>query len=125
MRASSSSKLNAVQAGHAIGNGIFGRQHDDGDITGRAQPPAHLQPVNARQHDVQDDEVGRGVTGHLQAVFSIHRDIYRVAFVEQATAQQVGNLRFIFDNKDSIAHVDSVIVDLQNQAPAPNTGHGT
>ena len=35
------------------------RQHDDRDGALRAQPPAHLEPVDAGKHDVEHDEVDR------------------------------------------------------------------
>ena len=40
-----------------------GRHHDDGDVGGAADRPAHLEAVDARQHDVDQHHVGRAPAG--------------------------------------------------------------
>ena len=61
-----------IERAHLVAFSTSGRQHDDRDRQALTNPAAHLDPVDVRQAQVQDDEVRllavdgleRGVTGH-------------------------------------------------------------
>ena len=60
---------------HLVELVVAGRQHDDGDGAVGTQAPADLEPVHARQHDVEDDEVDvllREALERLVAVARLH-----------------------------------------------------
>jgi hypothetical protein len=57
-------------------------------------------PVEARQHDVEDDEVGREVPGELQPGLAVLSDVDLVPVTFEAAAQQVEDVRFVVDDED-------------------------
>ena len=48
-------------------------QHDDRHLAGTPQPPGHLQAVQAGQHHVQQDHVGRGGAETIERRLAGHR----------------------------------------------------
>ena len=103
-----------------------GRQHDDRDRQALTNPAAHLDSVDVRQAQVQDDEVRllpvdsfeRGVTGH------------GVGHVIPASTEQRGqradDVRLVVDDQDLGRHVQLARTGLVrpgttivNRAPAP------
>ncbi len=60
-----------VEALHAIIGAAESREHEDRNLRGRTKPAAHAHAVEAREHDVEHDQVERLVAGkpqRLQAV---------------------------------------------------------
>lgn len=47
-----------IEAGEAVAAGIAGSEEEDGQVPRPAQSPGEREPVGARQHDVEDGEVG-------------------------------------------------------------------
>ena len=49
-----------LQPQHLVGGRILRCEHEHRQpVVGRAQPPQHLQPVDAGHHDVEDHQVWR------------------------------------------------------------------
>ena len=46
-----------VEAGDAVRVLAARREHDDGDVVSSADAAAHLEAVDARKHDVEEDDV--------------------------------------------------------------------
>ena len=93
-----------IQPGHPVGHGVLGGQDQDGHIAGRAQAPADAEAVDARQHQIEQHEVGRPVTRRRQSRLAVGAHLDRVAFVDQPAAQQVGNLWLVLDHQDAFSH---------------------
>ena len=70
----------------------------------RAQRLADLQPVLARQHEIEQHEIGV-VRAHpvLDLVAAVeHRDLE--AFLREVVAQQPGELFLVLDDQDAVSH---------------------
>jgi hypothetical protein len=59
-----------------------------------------LTAVNARQHQVKNDQVIREGLGQLQAFFPVSSDVYSVTLGNQSAADESRDLWFIFDQKN-------------------------
>ena len=98
------------QAANAIGFLAAGGQQDDGDGPGflaRAQTAAKLQPGDARQHPIQNNEIGRALGNGNLCLVATMDDIDCIAFRFQVVAQEKGQWLLVLDNQDlrsSAAH---------------------
>jgi hypothetical protein len=59
------------QPDHEVGLVVTGGQHDDRHPPVGLDAPAHLQPVEPRQHEVEDDEVGLGGPAQLDRLLPV------------------------------------------------------
>ncbi len=87
----------------AVRQRIAGGEHDDRRIAPGivAQALAHLQPVDARQHQVQHDQVVVLGGGQVQTAEAILRAVDHVA-LELKVVQHVGeNVTVVFDDQDA------------------------
>src|SRR5581483_3361477 len=90
------------------------RQDEDRHVAGRAQAPAHLDAVETRQAEVEDDEIGDELLGHRERLHAVSRGLHVVPLLAQRAAQDVGDLRIVLDDEHpssrSLArqHVDKV-----------------
>ena len=68
---------------------IHGGDEDDRNVSGSGvglESPAHLEAVNIRHHDVQQDEVGRGRgSGDLKCPEPVDRSLHFVAGVQHSS----------------------------------------
>src|SRR4051812_19153507 len=79
-------------------------QHQDGDeLPPLTQFLRYSKTVNPRKHDIKHDSVIGLLAEHLQRAFAITGDGDLVAFGFKVEAQAIGQVLFIFDNKD-VAH---------------------
>jgi hypothetical protein len=76
-----------------------GGQHDDVGVGERAQRPADLHAVDARQHQVQDHHVGRPRAGKLQGAFPVQGDLSGEPFPAQVVGDQPGQVLLVIDHK--------------------------
>ena len=70
-----------VEAGDAVGDGVARREHQHRHAGARrAQPLAHLDAVDARHHQVQDDHLGPQDGDRLERLVAVggHRDVVSV-----------------------------------------------
>ena len=98
---------------HALALLAARRQHDDGQPPGlgpRAQPAAELDAGQARQHPVEQDQVGR-LLGSLIGLVAARRALDRVAFRFEIVAQQHGQRLFVLDDQDPRAFILSSSLD--------------
>ena len=65
----------------------------------RVKPPAELEPVHARQHDIQDDRPVLILGGQPQALRPVGRDVDRVALLLQGAPEQPGHPDLVFHHK--------------------------
>ena len=106
------------------------RQHDDRHGRFRANAPADLGPLDVRQPQVEDDEIGSLRTDGRQRLFARCRDSNVVSSGPQERRERALNRRFIVDEQDSggLAHAVcsadavgrlSAGTTMENCAPPP------
>ena len=97
-----------VQAGHNIDLFAFGGQHDDWDRLGHRvglQLAADAQPVEAGQHEVEDDQVRRLCVDGRQGVFARGHARHLIALLQQVVADQFPDVLFIlYDQNRLLKH---------------------
>ena len=72
-----------------------------------------LKAVHPRQHDIQQDEVERGLR---KGVFAVVHGLHFIAFGFQVEAQAIGKMLFVFDNQDArLFHGLNAILRRQRQ----------
>jgi len=59
------------------------------------------QPIETRQHHVDNGGIVAALQGKLDALFTIPRDVDRMAGFGQSLAHEVGNRRIVFDHEHS------------------------
>ncbi len=62
-----------LEADHLVQLVVSGREHDDRHGALGAQPPAHLEPVELREHEVEDDEVDPLRSEPLERLLAVPR----------------------------------------------------
>ena len=93
-----------VEAAHAIGLGRPRREHDDGQAGGgRSAPhePAHFDPVEARQVQVQDHQIWRPLGDTLQGDVTAGGNFGRhPAAALERVLDELGDVGFVLDDQD-------------------------
>ena len=112
-RASSSAKANGfvrivvgagVEPADAVREPVARGQHEDRrPDPRRAQPATDLEPVDPRQHDVEDDRVVVGRVRSRERVLAGDGNVHRVRLLGQPTAQQGGELHLVLDDQEAHA----------------------
>src|SRR6266851_4771500 len=93
-----------VEGGHLVDNIVAGGQHDDGNVLGEPQLPAHLEPVRSWQADVEQDDVGTMPGRGRQPGGAIHRSHHLEPLERQATLQEWEDFRIVVDQQHSGRH---------------------
>ena len=98
-----------------------GGEDQDRRVALGAQAAADLDPVELRQPEVEDDEVGHEVLGQLERLHAIAGGAHLVALLAQGAPQDVGDLGVVLDDQhpagDGLARKHQERLDL----PAANT----
>ena len=68
----------------------------------RAQLAADVEAVLLRQHDVEDDEVGRKAAGARQPLFAVGRRLHLVTFELEIVTQTEQHLRLVLDHQNPL-----------------------
>jgi hypothetical protein len=63
----------------------------------------HAEPVDAGQHQVEQQQVVLAVRGQASALDAVARDVDHVAVLRQALVQVVGQLQFVLDDQEAHA----------------------
>ena len=93
----------------------LGGQHEDRDVAralAGAQLAADFQAAHARQHQVEDDEVGQQRLGLAQAFLAVVGDDGLVALALEVVGQHLGQGAFVFDDQD--ARLAMAVSDLRD-----------
>ena len=89
-----------IEATDAIEDRVPGRQQQDRfAVVFGAQRAKHIPAVDARQHDVQHDDVVRQIVRPHEGLFAVARDVHRALLVRQRPRQCVGQVRFVFNKE--------------------------
>ncbi len=97
------------QADDAVSLRVLGGQHDEGD-PGRplvgAQPLAHFEPVDARQHEIDQNQVRSAVDSLSKTRLAVRRREDLETLAPQVVTDQFDQVFFIVDDENgSLAHV--------------------
>ena len=94
-----------LQADHLVDLVVAGGQDEDRRLrTGGAQPAQHLEAVDARQADVEDDEVRGLVRGEVQPLLAGAGDGDRVPLLLERVLDAARNGELVFDDEDRGGH---------------------
>ena len=87
-----------VEPAHPVAHAVpRGHHQHRGPDPGLPEPPAKLEPVEAGQHDIQDDRP-IGILGRQpQALRAVLRDVDRVALLRQPALEEPGHPNLILD----------------------------
>jgi hypothetical protein len=85
-------------------DGIFGGEHEDRDGAARSQAVADFKAIHAREHPIQDDEVGGVVTGQDQPGAPVGGGVDSVALVGKAALEQLEDRLVVFDDEYALVH---------------------
>ena len=97
-------RLEAAQ--HVVGVRAGGQQHHRHELPRRAQPPHHLEAVEAGQHDVEQDDIeparaGGGpdeaLQGHLAVLLHLGGEALRL----EVQLEAAGQVLLVFDDEDA------------------------
>ena len=91
------------QAGNDIRFLSLGGEHDNRRIRGSRvlfEPSGHLQAIDARQHQVEDDKVHRVGFRRFQGGFARFRTDHRISFADQVVADQFEDILFVIHHQD-------------------------
>src|SRR6185369_647911 len=95
-----------LQADDLVDLFIPGREHEDGRLrAGRAEPPQDLEAVHARQADVEEDQVGSGGGGQLEAFLAGPRERDLVALLLEGVLEPARDGVLVFDDQDRGCHL--------------------
>src|ERR1035438_185785 len=108
------------QPHHFFGFVRFGRQHQDRRFQPRApQFPAHLEPVLARQHHVQQNQIEAALARPPRRRYAVARHLHLVALHLQIVFQPQRDRRFVFHNQNAAHDSSSAGSTTVNVLPAP------
>ena len=91
-----------LQPGDHVGFGAFGSQHDDRDRARRVvvlKPPAHFEPVHARQHQVEHDDIGQPGPRGKQGLLARGHHGHVVALLLQVVLDEFQDVPLIVDDE--------------------------
>src|SRR5579883_1960074 len=88
-----------IQSGHAVIDLVFRGQHDDRHITTAPELTCDLQTIEARQHDIQNNDIGLPLESHLHSFRSGGRLKYFKTLVGKTHLEKISNLWLVIDNQ--------------------------
>jgi hypothetical protein len=104
-------------------------EEEDGEMGARvAQAPGDLEPVDARHHDVQDDEVGRELLDCVEGVAPVAGDAHIELLVAQRHRDEVGDAGLVVDDQHArrsnrcLDHADPPLASGSTLAPTRIVG---
>jgi hypothetical protein len=89
-----------LQPDDAVALLAAGREDHDGYRGQRPQAPAHLEPVDARQHEIEDHEVGRLGQRPVERGAPVGEGLDHVAVVLEVAGDDLGDGGIVVDHQD-------------------------
>jgi hypothetical protein len=93
----------ALEAGDHVGLLALGREHHHGHVAGLGlalEPPADLQAVHRRQHEVENDQIRRLTTGGLERLLAAAHAVDAVALLREVVAHELEQILLVVDDED-------------------------
>ena len=106
-----------LQPDHPLSVRLSGCQHDDRDVGLLTQGLTHVHPVHTRQHQVQDDQVRRELTGARQAGNTIVRNLGGKPGPLKVHLHPSRDARIVFNDQDAAVHVGSSTSPAEPRRP--------
>ena len=97
-----------LQPGDPIGLLGSRREHDDRDIAGTPHRPGDIEPVHARQGQIEDHQVGTVAREMLQRVLAVARGHDLETCALEVVANQADDRRFIVDD-EHLGHCEFIV----------------
>ena len=91
-----------IQAQHGIGLFLTGGDDDDRGLTFKPVLTDKLITVHVGHHDVQQDQIGLFVAGHVDRILAVGRGEHPVALFGQVILQQLAYAGLIVNDEDRI-----------------------
>ena len=107
-----------LEANDLVDLGVARRQHQDRHVTLAPDPPADLEPVNVRQHHVEDDDLGPILAERLKSALAILGGEHFKAFLSKRVAEGMTQIRVVVDDQQS-RHGRATGNVKRNVAPRP------
>ena len=89
-----------IQAVHLVHHGVPGGEQDHRGRFLPAEPAQHLESVQGRQHDIEQDQVEGIAQGGFQPFAPVEALAHAVSLVGQLKLHEAGQGFFIFDQQD-------------------------
>ena len=93
-----------LEPGHDVVGVVAGRDHDDGHRARAPQLPAALEAVHAREHEVDEHDVGGLLGEALEADLARSGLVDLVALVLEGEAHRGADALVVLDEEDPAAH---------------------
>ena len=93
-----------LEAGDDVVGVVARRDHDDGDVARAAQRAAQLEPVDAREHDVDEHDVGHLLGERLDRLLAGARPLDRPTLVLERQLDRFADPLVVFNGQDSCSH---------------------
>lgn len=88
----------------AVGNLGTCREHEHRDVIARgSEPAAHLDAIDAGEHDVEHHQIWELCTCRLESRRTVMSHSHAVALVDQRPPHRRGDLLVVVDHQDSCA----------------------
>ncbi|MEZ5139972.1 MAG: hypothetical protein R2711_14750 [Acidimicrobiales bacterium] len=92
------------EADHQVGLVVARGEHQHGHVAVALDQPAHLEAVHAREHQVEDDQVGLEPLGVGHPGGPVAGDVDLHALAAQAGGDRVGDQRLVLHHHDAAGH---------------------
>ena len=102
-----------LEAEHAVDLAVARGEEDHRDLRRLAQTPAHLEPVDVGQADVEHDQAGMVGADRLEPRFARRRLEDAVAVAGEVEVDEVGDVGLVVD------HDDGALVPWRNRRTSP------
>lgn len=96
------------EAEHDVDGVGLGRQHHDGHAGIRTQNSAYVDPVHSGKHEIEQDEVGPGLTHCRERQGSVAYHVGIETLTTQHDREHLGECRVVVDNQNPWFHIPIV-----------------
>ncbi len=107
-----------IQSGHFLGLFGTGGQHDDRDGRPAAQPTNHVDAVDVRQTEVDDNQIRLPLGGEVQAGTTILGDLNVVAARLEVHPQRAAELGLVVDHQHGVHPAIVLVTSAKTPAVA-------
>ncbi|CRG92914.1 hypothetical protein PISL3812_09992 [Talaromyces islandicus] len=97
-----------LQAHHHVDGVALRRQHDDRHPGLGPDQPAHLDAVPAGQHEIEQHQIGLGLTESGQSPVTVRDERRLEALAAQHDAEHLGQCGVVIDDENASLHTDII-----------------
>ena len=93
-----------LEAEDAVDFIAAGREHDDGDVRGLADVAGKLEAALAREHHIEDEQVGLDLVHHHDSTLGSCGRVYLVALLLEGVRHDLEDRFLVIDRDDADSH---------------------